>query len=198
MTLNQQPYSGVQIAAPYCERKMKVRTDEEKAEIIKRMVSSYYGITTELIESPLRIRELVEARQIAMVLIKQNTRLSLKLVGLMFGGRDHSTVCHARDTVSELCDTDKAFLNKYNEIDNMIGRELSKPLVVKQKNVEYYPMVTVHFKANVPYFRCLKTEWEEMGGYNGYRKRYGIQTQEIRAVKHEVLPATAYPIKTWE
>ena len=49
-----------------------------------------------------RKRELVYPRQVAMYLAKEKTDLSLKSIGYHFGGRDHSTVIHAVQTISEL------------------------------------------------------------------------------------------------
>ena len=49
-----------------------------------------------------RKRELVHPRQVAMYLAKEKTDLSLKSIGYHFGGRDHSTVIHAVQTISDL------------------------------------------------------------------------------------------------
>jgi chromosomal replication initiator protein len=125
MTLtNQQPYTGVQLAAPYCNRSTKNYTDEEKTRIIKRIVSEYMQIPYNLLSNKTRKREVVEARQIAMVLIREYTRFSLKQTGLRFGGRDHSVVCHANNTVSDLLDTNKAFKQSYYAIKNKVDLEI--------------------------------------------------------------------------
>jgi len=54
-----------------------------------------------------RLRSLVVPRQIAMYITKDLTNLSLKSIGYHFGGRDHSTVIHAIQTVSDLMASDK-------------------------------------------------------------------------------------------
>lgn len=54
-----------------------------------------------------RLRSLVVPRQIAMYITKDLTNLSLKSIGYHFGGRDHSTVIHAIQTVSDLMAADK-------------------------------------------------------------------------------------------
>jgi chromosomal replication initiator protein len=41
------------------------------------------------------------ARQIAMYLSKRLTPSSLKTIGLHFGGRDHSTVIHAYNSIEK-------------------------------------------------------------------------------------------------
>jgi hypothetical protein len=63
--------------------------------------------------------------------------------------------------------------------------------------IEKLPMVTVEFKS-MPSFRCLLSEWEEMGGYRGYLKSYSITPRWIKEVRKEVLPATEYPRQVWE
>ena len=125
MTLtNQQPYTGVQLAAPYCKRSSIIKDDRKKAEMIIRITSNYLGIHIELMKSKTRKREVVEARQMSMTMIKSFTRLSLKAIGNEFGGRDHSTVIHAKQTVSDLYDTDMLFRGKYKAIRLRIKKEL--------------------------------------------------------------------------
>jgi chromosomal replication initiator protein len=59
------------------------------------------------LKSKSRLRSNVIPRQVAMYLAKELTNLSLKSIGYHFGGRDHSTVIHAIQTVNDLMDTDK-------------------------------------------------------------------------------------------
>jgi len=61
---------------------------------------------TEL-KSKSRKRETVFPRQVAMYLMKEFTNLPLKSIGYHFGGRDHSTVIHAVQTISDMLETDK-------------------------------------------------------------------------------------------
>jgi chromosomal replication initiator protein len=68
-------------------------------ETIQRTVSKKFGIEEELLRAKTRKQEIVEARQVAMFLAKELTNNSLKTIGLHFGGRDHSTVIHAVQTV---------------------------------------------------------------------------------------------------
>jgi chromosomal replication initiator protein len=52
-----------------------------------------------------RIREVVFARQISMRMLNHFTEMSLKSIGQVFN-RDHTTVIHARERLSDLCDTE--------------------------------------------------------------------------------------------
>jgi chromosomal replication initiator protein len=55
-----------------------------------------------------------------MFYAKNMTKASLKSIGTHFGGRDHSTVIHACQTVNDLMDTDKKFKNDVEEIGKRI------------------------------------------------------------------------------
>lgn len=70
-------------------------------ETIQRTVCEYFNIPEDLIRAKTRKQEIVSARQIAMYLAKDLTNCSLKTIGLHFGGRDHSTVIHAYQSVED-------------------------------------------------------------------------------------------------
>jgi len=93
---------------------------EISIEYIQKLVSDYYGISVENIKSKTRKREITQARQISMYFAKQLTKASLKNIGAYFGGRDHSTVIHACQTVNDLIDTDKRFKEDVEEIEKRI------------------------------------------------------------------------------
>lgn len=78
-------------------------------EEIQRVVCEYLKIPEDLVRERTRKREVVQARQVAMYYSKQLTRHSLKTIGLHFGGRDHSTVIHAVQSVEDQIDTDPSF-----------------------------------------------------------------------------------------
>jgi chromosomal replication initiator protein len=68
---------------------------------IKREVASYFGIKLADLVSKRRSQNLVYPRQIAMHLCRQLTSASLPVIGKMFGGRDHSTVIHSLNVISQ-------------------------------------------------------------------------------------------------
>lgn len=78
-------------------------------EEIQRRVCAHLNIPEDLIRAKTRRQEIVNARQIAMYLSKELTNCSLKTIGLHFGGRDHSTVIHAYQTVEDLSKTDAKY-----------------------------------------------------------------------------------------
>lgn len=64
-------------------------------------VAEHFRITPEALRGKSRKKELVFARMIGITLMTEHTALSLKAIGEAFGGRDHSTVIHARDTIQK-------------------------------------------------------------------------------------------------
>jgi chromosomal replication initiator protein len=63
-----------------------------------------------------RKKEIVIARQVAMYFAKEYTGHSLKSIGYQFGGRDHSTVIHAVQSVNDMIDTNTTFKASVEEI----------------------------------------------------------------------------------
>lgn len=62
--------------------------------------------------------------------------------------------------------------------------------------MEKQAMVTVEFKS-MQTFRCLLSEWKEMGGYKGFLKYLAVFAGEIKKVKHEQLSMSEYPTQEW-
>jgi chromosomal replication initiator protein len=87
------------------KRVLKDMVKETKRHIsidtIQTQVCEYFGIDPNKVREKTRKQEIVEVRQIAMYLAKNMTKSSLKTIGLQFGGRDHSTVIHAIQSVEE-------------------------------------------------------------------------------------------------
>ncbi|HXH99422.1 MAG TPA: chromosomal replication initiator protein DnaA [Sphingobacteriaceae bacterium] len=88
---------------------IKNSSKEISMEYIQTLVCEYFEVPIEMVKSKTRKREIVQARQISMYLAKIHTKTSLKSIGAFFGGRDHSTVIYACQTVDDLIDTDKKF-----------------------------------------------------------------------------------------
>ena len=89
-------------------------------EEIQRIVCEYFDIAEDLVRAKTRKREVVQARQVAMYFAKQLTQHSLKTIGLHFGGRDHSTVIHANQSVENQIETNPKFREMIEEIGHKI------------------------------------------------------------------------------
>ena len=75
-------------------------------DLIASMVCEYMGVSREDLLGKKRNREIALVRQYAIYICREMTNLSTTRIGAEFGGRDHSTVMHACDKVSELMDSD--------------------------------------------------------------------------------------------
>ncbi len=73
---------------------------------IQQKVAAQFNIRVADMHSPRRAREVARPRQVAMYLAKQLTSRSYPDIGRAFGGRDHTTVIHACETITALLPRD--------------------------------------------------------------------------------------------
>ena len=110
----------LELAKQILKNFVKNSSREISIEFIQKLVCDYFTIPVDLVKSKTRKREIVQARQISMYYAKDLTKASLKTIGMHFGGRDHSTVIHACQTVNDLMETDKKFKSDIEEIGKRI------------------------------------------------------------------------------
>ena len=110
----------IELAKKMMKNFVKHSSREVSIDYIQKLVTEFYGLSVDQLKSKTRKREIVQARQISMYYAKSMTKASLKSIGTYFGGRDHSTVIHACQTVNDLMDTDKKFKNDVEEIGKRI------------------------------------------------------------------------------
>jgi chromosomal replication initiator protein len=70
-------------------------------------VADSFNISPASLAGPSRARPFAEARHIAMYLLREEAQLSLKQIGRLLGGRDHSTVIHGCRKISTHINTPK-------------------------------------------------------------------------------------------
>lgn len=90
-------------------------------EQIQRLVAEHFKIAENLLRAKTRKQEIVVARQIAMYLAKVFTSASLKTIGLHFGGRDHSTVIHACQTVTSLMNKNQSIAHSIQQLEKQLN-----------------------------------------------------------------------------
>jgi chromosomal replication initiator protein len=69
---------------------------------IQQRVASEWGVTVEGLRSKTRTKNLTVPRQVAMYLAREVLGLQLVEIGQAFGGRDHSTVIHSLERVTDM------------------------------------------------------------------------------------------------
>lgn len=70
-------------------------------------VANVYGITPEEIRSTKRTSQVSMARKVAAYVVREVTGMPLAAIGTEFGGRDHSTIVYAINSVTEAVKKDK-------------------------------------------------------------------------------------------
>lgn len=84
---------------------------------IQEILGNKYDISLDTMVSKSRKKEVAEARMVAMFFARKLTDLSLKKIGLYFGGRDHSTVVHACKKVDKQIQESDDFRSKIEHIE---------------------------------------------------------------------------------
>ncbi|WP_127837501.1 chromosomal replication initiator protein DnaA [Clostridium prolinivorans] len=92
-------------------------------DLIMDVVANYYGLRIEDFKSQRRTRNVAFPRQIAMYLCRKLTDTSLPKIGEEFGGRDHTTVIHAYEKISEGLKSDESLQEAINEITKKIQQK---------------------------------------------------------------------------
>lgn len=89
---------------------------EITVELIQKITCDYFKLRPEDLKTKRRTTAISYPRQIAMYLTKELTDLSLPKIGDSFGGRDHTTVLHACNKISNLLQKDYTLQNTITEL----------------------------------------------------------------------------------
>ena len=98
-------------------------TTELSIESIQRYVANHFDLTLDTLISKTRKQDVATARHIAMFLAKRLTPHPLKMIGLHFGNRDHSTVVHAVQTIEKKCKKDPTFARMIEDFTSAIKQK---------------------------------------------------------------------------
>ncbi len=90
-------------------------------ELILDIVADHFNITVADLKSNKRNAEIAIPRQIAMYLIRSMTETSLKAIGVILGGKDHSTVKYGCEKIADEIKTDEQLANTINIIKKKIN-----------------------------------------------------------------------------
>ncbi|MGV3103524.1 chromosomal replication initiator protein DnaA [Rothia sp. 32237D007AR] len=102
---------------------------EITASQVLQATAEYFDVTIEDLRSKSRSRTLVNARQIAMYLLRELTDMSLPRIGQELGDRDHTTVMYADRKIRNLMAERRPIFNQVTELTNRIkqgSRDSSK------------------------------------------------------------------------
>ncbi|MDH4140236.1 MAG: chromosomal replication initiator protein DnaA, partial [Coriobacteriia bacterium] len=90
---------------------------------IQREVCKFYSLSHGELVGNKRSQSIVYPRQIAMYLARELTDLSLPNIGTEFGGRDHTTVMHAKAKIEKMINADRDVYNQIQTLTNTIKQK---------------------------------------------------------------------------
>jgi len=91
-----------------------------KPDDVVSQVAGAFGLSVENLVGPDRRQEVVLPRQIAMYLLRVEANCSLPKIGEALGGRDHTTVMHACQKVTDMLERDDKLRRQVIEIREQI------------------------------------------------------------------------------
>jgi len=84
-------------------------------------VCTYFDVLKQDLLGKKKSKDIVEPRMIAIYLINEILDVPLISIGKFFGGRDHTTIIHARDKVTEQLKHDIELKNSISELKSLIN-----------------------------------------------------------------------------
>ncbi len=86
-------------------------------------VCTYFDITRQDIVGKKKSKDVVEPRMIAIYLINEILEIPLVSIGKIFGGRDHTTIMHSRDKISDELKTSHKIQGFISEIKKLLSQK---------------------------------------------------------------------------
>lgn len=97
------------------------KQNEVNPNFIIHVVAEYFNLKPEDITSKKRNSEFVEARQVVMYLCRSMTDASYQSIGKLLGKKDHSTIIHGVDKITEKIQSNEDYKNKIENIKKKIS-----------------------------------------------------------------------------
>ena len=90
-------------------------------DIVLMVIAEVYDVLIEDLKGNSRRREISQARQIGMYLMRHHTDLSLPRIGEEFGGKDHTTVMYSCEKIAQLRDSDPNMAQTLRQLSDRIN-----------------------------------------------------------------------------
>ena len=96
------------------------RHKEVTVDSIQKTVADFFDLKVVDLKSEKRIKNIVQARQIAIWFCRDMTKLSYPDIGLKFGGKDHSTVIHSYKKIDKALEVEPKLSRIIDEIRRIL------------------------------------------------------------------------------
>ena len=115
----------IDLAKEALKESVSPETKEEvvTTDVIIDTVCSFYKLQKSELLGKKKNKELVEPRQICAYLMTELLSIPLVTIGQALGGRDHTTVIHARDKIAELVNVNTRIATEVNDLKNLIYKK---------------------------------------------------------------------------
>jgi len=90
-------------------------------EQVQQMVADHFQLKIADLKSPRRHKNLAFPRQIAMYLCKKHIRASYPEIGQKFGGKDHTTVIHAFQKITDSVERDSSLKSNIEQLEKLLS-----------------------------------------------------------------------------
>lgn len=117
--INKIPASSIDVVNQALKDEMDNKVESISMELITNCVCEYFRIEKSEIMSKKKTKNINEARQITIYLISELISVPLVSIGDFFG-RDHSTIIHARDKITDLVETNQQYSTYIKDLKNII------------------------------------------------------------------------------
>ena len=111
---------NMELAEQVVSRLVKISSADLTIENISQEVCRHFNVPEKLLTSSTRKHEVAQARMVAMYLARQMTDKSLVEIGRVLGGRNHATVLHAVDTISNELEHNAFLRRSVKQIENAL------------------------------------------------------------------------------
>ena len=108
---------NMRLAERIIKRAVKVDDKPLTVDEIVGTVCNHYNVPESALASKSRKHDIVLVRQISMYLAQKYTKMPASRIGKLVGGRDHSTVIHSCNTISQRLKVDHAFQSEIDSIE---------------------------------------------------------------------------------
>ena len=89
--------------------------------VVVDTVSSYFGVDVETLKGRKRDKKTARARQVTMYLLREESQLGLATIGEVLGGKDHTTVRHGCDRITNQLSVDASLRRDVINIREMLA-----------------------------------------------------------------------------
>lgn len=95
----------------------------DRMRAVQQRVAQEWGVSVDGLQSKTRTKVLTVPRQVAMYLSRELLGLQLVEIGQAFGGRDHSTVIHSLERVSDMMKESTEFRSRVDKVRESLRHE---------------------------------------------------------------------------